>query len=243
MSAARLRHGACALLSLLALGAALLVAPARAQSPKQSTGSAPDQAALQAGKALFRRGVNRLGGDIRATTGASVTLEGGLAACGRCHGFDAAGRREAGMRAPALRWQALSQPREAGTGLLERPAYDQATLLRALRDGVDAAGRPLAWAMPRFDLGPREQADLLAYLQRVGTDADQEPGVLPDRIVLATAQPLSGPRAALGNAARAAVQACLERANRDGGLYGRRLELLALDSAQQSPARLAERIE
>lgn len=220
--------------------------PARATAgataaAQPGTEAAPQ--ALRAGKALFRRGVNRLDGDVAANAGAGVSLRNGQAACGRCHGFDGTGRREAGLHAPPLQWQALSRPRDAGGALRARPAYDEATLLRALRDGLDAAGQPLAWAMPRFALTPREQADLLAYLRVLGTADDSEPGVMPDRLVLATALPLSGPRAALGEAARQAAQACIARTNRDGGLYGRTLELLALDSARHDPARLAPQIE
>lgn len=229
---------AAALLGLLML---LGGGPTQAAQPPVQ-----DQAAdevLRAGKALYRRGVNRLGGDVQAQTGASVPLEHGLAACSRCHGHDGIGRREAGLRTPALLWSALSQPREAGGGLAARPAYDEKLLLRALRDGVDAGGQPLAWAMPRFALSPREQADLVGYLRVLGSPADREPGVSAEQVTLATALPLSGPRAAQGQAAQAAIRACIERANRDGGLYGRTLQLLALDSAEQSAGRLAERID
>lgn len=229
---------------MLALGLGLTAWPAQAadaQASAQTTQQAPE--ALRAGKALFRRGVTRFGDPITASTGAGVALQGGLSACARCHGADGLGRREAGQATPPLSWQALTQPRTAANGLAGRPAYDEATLMRALREGLGADDKPLSWSMPRFQLEPREQADLVAYLRALGTPADVEPGVQRERLVLATALPLSGPRAQLGEAARAAIQACIARANREGGLYDRQLELIALDSAEHDPATLATRLE
>jgi ABC-type branched-subunit amino acid transport system substrate-binding protein len=223
--------------------AAALCCGALAQVPTPS--AFPDRdsaAAARAGKAIFRNGANRHGEEVRAEAGAGVALAGTLTACARCHGADGLGRRDAGLTAPPLTWSALTQARVSGSGLVARSAYTPATLLAAIRDGLDADGRRLASAMPRFQLAGRDAADLLAYLQRIGTDADAEAGVDADVLRVATLLPLSGPRAALGEAARNAIGACVSKVNRAGGLYGRRVELLVLDSATGAPLELARRV-
>jgi branched-chain amino acid transport system substrate-binding protein len=74
--------------------------------------------------------------------------------------------------------------------------------------------------MPRFELTPRQAAEIVAYLQRVGTAADVAPGVTETtvRVALvarneAEAQPLAD-----------AASVCLREANAGDGIYGRRIE-------------------
>jgi ABC-type branched-subunit amino acid transport system substrate-binding protein len=62
-----------------------------------------------------------------------------------------------------------------------------------------------------------------------------EPG---DEIVLGMSTALTGPAAALGQNMRAGVSAALEEANRQGGIGGRKLRLVALDDGYE-PARTA----
>src|ERR1051325_1483932 len=59
-----------------------------------------------------------------------------------------------------------------------------------------------------------------------------------DEIVLGMSTVLSGPAANLGKDMRQGVLAGLERANRAGGVRGRRLHLIALDDGYE-PARTA----
>ncbi len=188
-----------------------------------------DLAAQRAGKRLFQLGLNRQGGDLQAQIGGGVPLSGERVACARCHGVQGQGQREGGAAAPPLRWSVLTQGRAAGAGLLARPAHDEASLLRAVRNGLGADGQPLGAAMPRFQLAPREAADLLAYLRVVGTDADAEAGVSADTVRLATALPLTGPQAALGQALRQGIEACLARAA-GSAIFGRQVTLTVHDS-------------
>ena len=59
-------------------------------------------------------------------------------------------------------WARVRQPRM-------RPAYDDALLARALRDGVDAGGHELDPIMPRYDLSAADVANLSAYLKTLST--------------------------------------------------------------------------
>jgi hypothetical protein len=65
-----------------------------------------------------------------------------------------------------------------------RPAYDQQSLARALRTGVDSAGRALDRLMPRYPLSDDEVAALALYLR--GLSSGPEPGIDDKTIRLAT---------------------------------------------------------
>jgi hypothetical protein len=74
-------------------------------------------------------------------------------------------------------WARVRQPRM-------RPAYDDALLARALRDGVDAGGHELDPIMPRYDLSAADVANLSAYLKTLSDEID--PGVTARDIHFAT---------------------------------------------------------
>jgi len=45
------------------------------------------------------------------------------------------------------------------------PTYTDELIRRAVTQGIDAEGKPLAWPMPRWLLSDAEWQDLLAYLK------------------------------------------------------------------------------
>jgi mono/diheme cytochrome c family protein len=207
-----------------------------AVQPAQAAGAAapqPSPDAVQAGRRLFLSGLNRTDSELVGQISRSVELTGAAAACVKCHGSDGSGSREGGLVAPSLRWEALSRPRPASAAgsSFGRPAYTEQTLLHAIRSGTDSSGRSLSAAMPRFMLGPREAADLMAYLRVLGGADDVRPGVHADRVVFGTALPLTGAQAARGQAVRRAIEACFDRADREGAVYGRKVVLDVIDSA------------
>ena len=219
-----------------AAGAAAAPRSPAAPAPAAAPGADLLPEAARQGRRLYRVGALRGDGELAARVSGQVEISGAMASCARCHGADGAGGREAGLVAPPLRWDALTTSRPAVDGMPARPAYDERTLLDAVRRGHDPTGRPLSLAMPRFALAPREAADLVAYLRVLGTPADRAPGVSETEVTFATALPLSGPLAERGAAAREAMAACLERASREGGVYGRRVVLEAVDSASPGAA-------
>lgn len=69
-------------------------------------------------------------------------------------------------------------------GTRQRPTYDNDSLARAVREGVDVTGRPMDAAMPRYSLEPIALEALTAYLKTLS--AKVSPGVTADRVHFAT---------------------------------------------------------
>ncbi len=96
--------------------------------------------------------------------------------------------------------------------------------------GIAADGNRLDPIMPRFQLTLADAAALLAYLKRLGTLP--QPGLDDHALILGTV--LSGPDAAIGSA----LSAYFAKINRDGGLFGRQLELRTEQLAEgETPGR------
>jgi len=183
----------------------------------------------QAGKRLYREGVSSSDAQLQARVGASdITVPASVLPCASCHGNDGRGRAEGGVRPPGLDWQrlALGQgPREANGR--RYPAYTDSSLARAIQQGIDPAGNRLDPAMPRFALTLADQRNLTAYLKRLADERD--PGVEEGVLRLGTLLPASGPLAEAGQVVRAVLEDGVGQLNQQGGIHGRRLELVVLD--------------
>lgn len=117
------------------------------------------------GRELYERGIAS-GASLSARTGADGgwVLRGAAVACANCHGLAGTGGGEGYLRAPDLRWPQWSSP-DARQHVAARER-----LARALRHGVGGDGRPLAAAMPRFDLDEAGLEALAAHLKRLATE-------------------------------------------------------------------------
>ncbi|WP_056172501.1 c-type cytochrome [Lysobacter sp. Root604] len=138
------------------------------------------------GRAIYSIGAGRDGREIGGRIGADggLRMQGGAVACGNCHGQDGRGGGEGWLQAPDLRWFALSKPhgrlRSDGS---TRPAYDRASLARALRGGIAPDDVALDSAMPRYDLAEDEIDALIAHLRTL--DGAGSAPVPPALVVLA----------------------------------------------------------
>ena len=157
---------ACAVLLLMGLFCHALEA---AESPSADIG-----------ESIYRRGVLASGAPLRGTRQVgSLGLAGADAACINCHRRSGTGSREGTITIPPVtgeylfraRGSAAQEPMLHGHGsrLDHRDAYTDATLARAIREGVDAAGRPLNPLMPRFALDDASMGALIDYLKKLGT--------------------------------------------------------------------------
>jgi len=156
-------------------------------------GQAGDAAA---GKRLYWEGIGADGAPIRGVTQGDVEITGAQFSCVSCHRPSGFGTSEGGNYMPPVIgevlfnaktadrnrnfkelyqevqppgfWARVRQPRV-------RPAYDEAALARALRDGVDPGGHEFDPIMPRYDLSDADVANLAAFLRTLSDEIS--PGV------------------------------------------------------------------
>ena len=125
--------------------------------PLSSAGSTP----AARGAWIFRTGAD--------PNGQPIPFSGGMmmrASCADCHGVNGQGLRTPMFVSPNIAYRNLTDP----AGMLEPdgargPTYADGQIRRAITQGIDAEGKPLAWPMPRWQLTDGEWNDLLAYLK------------------------------------------------------------------------------
>lgn len=183
-----------------------------------------------AGRELYRSGRSAGEATPMARVGSGgALLPASALPCANCHGRDGRGRAEGGIRPPDITWRELAKPyghlHDRGRS---HPAFDSASFARALAEGIDPLGNRLDPAMPRYVLPARDVAALEAYLKRI--HEDHAPGVSDSTLRIGTLLPARGALAAFGLGAQAVIAEELERINRDGGIHGRRLELVVRDA-------------
>ena len=173
----------------------------------------------QRGREIYRRGAIAGLPPLTATIGGDgVALPAASFACANCHGLRGEGGNEGGVAPPPL------------NGARVRTLYTDQALARAIVEGLDAAGTPLSASMPRYQIPPEGLAQLVSYLRRIGDEAERDPGVTAKTIRIGAALPLSGPLAAAGRSIRETLEAVFSAASRDGGVYGRTIQLVVEDS-------------
>jgi hypothetical protein len=117
------------------------------------------------GRDIFERGIGRDGREIASLAAGGVRLRGEANACMNCHGVQGSGGGESWLRAPDIRWFALSKSYgERRVGDAVRPGYDHKTFARILRSGIASDDIALDPAMPRFDLADDEIDALIGHL-------------------------------------------------------------------------------
>lgn len=156
----------------LALAGAFLLA---ALAPSAWAAATP---AGGAGQSIYLRGTLGSGAPLAATReSGGVGIIGADAACVNCHQHSGLGSREGRLSIPPVAAEYLfhSRAQNAGEPVLpyvegvhgNRDPYTDATLARAIREGVDSEGRPLGFLMPRYALGDEDMAALIAYLKEL----------------------------------------------------------------------------
>lgn len=155
--------------------------------------------AADVGRSIYLRGVLGSGEPLQGNREAGVAAAGSDAACVSCHQRSGLGSREGNVTVPPITGEYLFAARardarapEAGEPALpdvqgghdDRDPYTDETLARAIREGLDAQGRPLGYLMPRYALGVEDMAALIAYLEQL--DARPTPGVTDSVLHFAT---------------------------------------------------------
>ena len=151
----------------------------------------PPDAKVAIGGRFYREGIAAGGSAVAATVQGDLALQSTNLPCTSCHRRSGWGTTEGPVTTPAVVGDVMFNPVTRGnpqigirtTGPGTRPAYDLDSLARALRDGVDPAGRRLSATMPTYAVSDAEVAALAAYLRTLGTPA---PGVTETTLHLAT---------------------------------------------------------
>lgn len=203
---------------------ALLVAA----SVVPSAGDAGLEPAQARGKQIYLEGTSATGGRIDAVVGnEGVTLPASAVPCASCHGPDGLGRPEGGVLPPDIRWSQLTKSyghvHEDGR---RHPPFTEVNLARLLRSGLDPAHNRIDTAMPLYRMSERDMDDLVAYLRHL--EHDRDPGVEDERVQVGSLLPLHGPQARLGQAMAQVMHAHFQEVNAQGGVFGRRIELLTV---------------
>jgi hypothetical protein len=135
---------------------------------------------IEQGRRIYEEGIGGDGQPVQALSAGGSRLSGSQAACTVCHRRSGMGSREGRVAVspvtgpllyskPVPAWP--QRPGRAAPAIQplrqeQRPAYDDETLARAIRSGVDAGGAPLAALMPRYALGASDSQALVAFLRQ-----------------------------------------------------------------------------
>lgn len=169
--------------------------------------------------------------EIKAILGSTdLELPASSFPCANCHGLRGEGTREGGLQPPPVDWATLMAPHRSGLTGRDRPAYNETTLARAIIAGVDSAGNKMHPGMPQYKMSAEQMRDLIAYLKKIGKESDADPGVSESTIKIGAALPMTGPLAKVGEDIKLALAACFMETNSQGGIYGRKFELVVEDS-------------
>ncbi len=182
----------------------------------------------QRGRHIFFEGEKSNAEPLTANVGAaSIPVPATALPCAGCHGSNGQGRPEGGVRPSDITWFNLTKE-YGGITVMGRVygAYNEDSFLRAVTGGIDSAGNKLDSSMPRYNISRRDARDLVAYLKVIQDDFD--PGISNDAIVIGTLQPDVTSQARLGEAMVEVMRARFDEINRQGGVYGKRLELEVL---------------
>lgn len=144
------------------------------------------------GEEIYLKGILPSGVPVRGDRESGGATSGAIAACVNCHRPSGLGTVEGGIVVPPVTAKYLFQrgaafAREsnyAERSTRSRSPYSDATLVRAIRDGIDPDGRKLDYLMPRYNLDKATMDSLVAYLKQLSSGPP--PGVTLDTIHFAT---------------------------------------------------------
>nr|WP_240980241.1 c-type cytochrome [Ramlibacter agri] len=146
------------------------------------------------GAGIYLRGTASSGQAVAGSRSAASKVQGTAAACANCHQRSGLGSREGRSFIPPITGRYLFRPltqvnKDFDLPYVEgmrpdRPPYTDATLARAIREGVDSQDKPLSYLMPRYELGEADMAALVGYLKQL--DQRHVPGISATALHFAT---------------------------------------------------------
>ncbi len=121
------------------------------------------------GEQIYFTATSQRGTPITSDMGMGM-MGGGALSCASCHGPDGRGGTVRMMMetfvAPDIRYKTLTAEKmEHDEGAEEHPPYTDETIKRAITQGLNPAGEPLEWPMPRWTMSDEDLEDLLDFLK------------------------------------------------------------------------------
>jgi cytochrome c oxidase subunit II len=127
------------------------------------------------GERIYFTATNESGDRVRSSAGPRSGMMRDQFACADCHGDDGQGGQARMMmesfEAPAITWDSLTGE-HGDHGVDGHPPYDEESLKRAIRDGVDPEGNRLDSLMPRWEISDSDVDDLIEFLKSLEGDDD-----------------------------------------------------------------------
>lgn len=122
------------------------------------------------GERIYFTGTSLTGPPISSTMPGMHRMGRGSIACASCHGSDGRGGQVTMMmtttEAPDIRYTVLTKgEHDEAHGEGPHQPYSDETIKRAITQGVDPAGNPLSWVMPRWDMTDEQFNDLLDFIK------------------------------------------------------------------------------
>lgn len=137
-------------------------------------GTPPKTRYASNGERIYSTGVSERTGPLRFQGGPIwLAMHGG--GCVSCHGIRGRGGEPVmmGTAIPSdIRYAVLTEMEghaheTEGEEEEAHPPYTDEVLKRAITRGLDPAGKPLDWTMPRWEMSEQDLNDLIAYLKRL----------------------------------------------------------------------------
>lgn len=171
----------------------------------QFYGGTKSSSQLSLGERIYNQGLDSSGSPLQGRTEGDIDFKDANFNCAQCHRRSGYGSSEGGNYVLPITAGSLFNPRkfdradlfkklfkESQTKLFwtrmrsafQRPAYTEASLVKAIREGVDPSGRTLNPLMPRYQISDRDMSSLIAYLKNLSSQND--PGIDNESIYFAT---------------------------------------------------------
>ena len=116
------------------------------------------------GGQVYSTGTSQRGDTITYTMSGGSMMAPANLACGSCHGADGKGGQVQMMMGtfttPDIRYNTLTSSQG-----MDHPPYTDETIKQAITQGLDPAGKPLNWPMPRWSMSEQDLNDLIGYLK------------------------------------------------------------------------------
>lgn len=178
------------------------------------------------GKQIYFSGTSPSGGKITAYFGKDLLeIPGEGATCSSCHGYDGLGRPESGVIPTNITWTYLMKSYgHVHPDGFEHAVFTIESLKRYMKEGYYPGEKRGDPAMPIYALSDQDLDDLVAFLMIL--DQHLDPGLTGTTVRIGVVYPDGGRLQETGKAVEHIISAYFNRINDQGGIYGRKLELI-----------------